>query len=184
MQNAEAELYEKQKESEAIIAKAEAEKNAEVCKADGIKAIALAEAEGIKAKGLAEAEGIKKRTEAMQEMSEAGILEMYFEKLPEITKELASPLANIDSITMYGNDNTARMTQDITKSLNEIVSGVNDSLGFDLKSMLGGFLGGGLASTLSQKDCDANSANLEIENIIVEDNEKCLLEDMEELDEY
>ena len=46
----------------------------------------IAEAEAVRAKALAEAEGLDKKAEAMQKMQEAAILQMYFEKLPDIAK--------------------------------------------------------------------------------------------------
>ena len=61
-----------------------------------------AEADAIKTKALAEAEGIQKKAEAMKQMGEAAVLEMYFKAMPEIAKNIAEPLAKVDRITMYG----------------------------------------------------------------------------------
>ena len=144
---ADADLYERQKQAEADIARAKADRQAKEEYAIGIKAVSLAEAEGIRAKGLAEAEGIDKKAIAMQKMQEAAILEMYFKALPEIAANVAKPLENIESITMYGEGNTANMIGDITKATNQITTGLSDGLGFDVKSMLAGFLGGKAAGT-------------------------------------
>lgn len=110
--------------------------------AEGIRAKAEAEAEGIRQKGLAEAEGIDKKAEAQKKMSNASILEMYFAAMPQIAQAVAAPLANVDSITMYGNDNQAKMVQDITTTINQIMKGVNDATGIDLNSVLAGCVGG------------------------------------------
>ncbi len=149
--NAEAERYEQEMAALALQKKAEAEKFAKEQAALAVKAQALAEAEGIRAKGeaeaqavkqkaLAEAEGIDKKAEAMKKYGEAAIYEMYFKALPEIAKSVAEPLSKVGSITMYGEGNAAKLTEDITKAMAQITSGVNDSLGIDLKSALGGFL--------------------------------------------
>lgn len=158
IQRADAILYEKQREAEAkkyaieqeamsLKSKAEAEKYAKIQEADGIKAKALAEAEGIKAKGIAEAQGIEKKAEAMAKMEEAAVLEMFFKVLPEVAANVAKPLENVDSITMYGEGNTSQMIGDITKSTNQIMAGLTDGLGIDIKSMLAGFMGGKLAGS-------------------------------------
>jgi len=155
-EQAEAQLYERQKEAEAekfevlqeaeaLKAQAQAEREAREQEAIGLKALALAEAEGIKAKGLAEAEGIEKKAQAMKLMEEAAVLEMYFKVLPEIAANVAKPLESIDKITMYGEGNSSKMVEDITKSTTQITEGLTEGLGIDVKSMLAGFLGGKVA---------------------------------------
>ena len=78
----------------------------------------------------------------MQKMQEAAILQMYFEKLPDIAKAVAEPLANIDSITMYGDGNTSNLVSDITTSTNQISSGLLDGMGISLKDLMGSLLTG------------------------------------------
>lgn len=108
--------------------------------AEGIEAKGKAEAEAIRLKALAEAEGIDKKAEAMKKYGEAAILEMYFKSLPDIAKNVAEPLKNIDKITMYGEGNNTKLVGDITKSITQISDGLNDSLGVDVKSLLAGAL--------------------------------------------
>ena len=115
--------------------------------AEGIAAKYAAEAEGIKAKGLAEAEGIDKKAEAQKKMGEASVLEMYFNAMPLIAQAVAAPLANVDSITMYGDGNQAKMVKDITTTMNQIMAGTKDATGIDLASVMSGFLGAKMADT-------------------------------------
>ncbi len=75
-------------------------------------------------------------------MDKAAIAEMYFNILPEVAKNVAAPLNNVDSITMYGDGNSTKMIGDITKSIDQVASGIGDSLGIDMKSILSGFVGG------------------------------------------
>ena len=156
---ADAELYETTNRAKAEIEKAKANRIAKEEEAIGIKAINIAEAEGIKARGLAEAEGIDKKAEAMAKMKEAAILEMFFDALPEIAKNVASPLNNVDSITMYGSGNTAQMIEDITKATTQITTGLSDGLGFDVKSMLAGFLGGNIGSRMNTMELREQAIN-------------------------
>lgn len=138
VQNADAEKNRMIMESEGYRAKALAE-------ADAIRAQALAEAEGIKAKLLAEAEGIQKKAEAMQMMGQAAVLEMYFNALPLIAENIAKPLNNVGSITMYGEGNSTKMISDITASMSQVIKGVTDGTGIDMQAVISGFLGGKIA---------------------------------------
>ena len=165
---AEAELVRRQKAAEAqayeAVQKAEAAKQAAALEAEarklmaeaeliqaqkeaeGIAAKYQAEAEGIRAKGLAEAEGIDKKAEAQKKMGEASVLEMYFQAMPLIAQAVAAPLANVDSITMYGEGNQAKMVGDITTSMNQIMAGVRDATGVDPMALIAGFMGGKIAN--------------------------------------
>ena len=165
---AEADLIKRQKDAEAKayeeIQKAEAEQRAAVARAEAMKAEAearmiaaqkeaegiaakyAAEAEGIRAKGIAEAEGIDKKAEAQKKMGEASVLEMYFKAMPLIAEAVAAPLSNVDSITMYGDGNQAKMVQDITTTMTQIMSGVKDATGIDPSTLLSAFAGTKLAN--------------------------------------
>lgn len=142
---ADAEAYERTKQADAEayerIKQADASKEQMIKEAEGIEAKGKAEAEAIRLKALAEAEGIDKKAEAMKKYGEAAILEMYFKSLPDIAKNVAEPLKNIDKITMYGEGNNTRLVGDITRSITQISDGLNDSLGVDVKSLLAGALG-------------------------------------------
>lgn len=143
--NAEADKFEREKEAEAMKATAEANKYAMEQEAEGIRKKALAEADAIKAKALAEAEGIAKKAEAMKQMGEAAVLEMYFKAMPEIAKNIAEPLAKVDKITMYGDGNSSKLMKDIMNTLNQVTDGMKESTGIDLSSILAGFTGAKIA---------------------------------------
>lgn len=149
--NAEAEKFEKEKEAEALKATAEAQKYAMEQEADGIRSKGLAEAEAIKAKALAEAEGIEKKAEAMKQMGEAAVLEMYFKAMPEIARNIAEPLAKVDKITMYGDGNSSKLVKDIMGTLTQVTDGLKESTGVDLQSVLAGFAGAKLADSNNEK---------------------------------
>ena len=129
---AEAELFETQKEAEAKRAIAEANKFAQLQEAEAIQAKGEAEAKAIELKLLAEAEGLDKKAEAMKKYGEAAITEMLVKALPEIAKAVATPLSNVDSITMYGSDNSAKMVGDIMTTMNQVTNG----MGLDIKELI------------------------------------------------
>lgn len=149
---AEAKKFETEKEADAMKAQAEAKKytmeqEAEAVRtrmeqeAAGIRTKGIAEAEAIRAKAIAEAEGIEKKAEAMAKMGEAAVLEMYFKALPEVVKNAAMPLSNVDKITMYGDGNSTKLMKDIMGTVVQITDGLKESTGVDLQSVLSGFLG-------------------------------------------
>lgn len=143
--DAEAKKFEVEKEAEALKAQSEAQKYSMEQEAEGIRTRGLAEAEAIRAKALAEAEGIEKKAEAMTKMGEAAILEMYFKALPEVVKNAATPLNNVDKITMYGDGNSAKLIKDIMGTVTQVTDGLKESTGVDLTAVLSGFLGGKVA---------------------------------------
>ncbi|MCH5344766.1 MAG: flotillin family protein [Acetatifactor sp.] len=144
--DAEAKQFEYEKEAEAMKKQAEAKRFTMEQEAEGIRTKGLAEAEAIRAKAVAEAEGIEKKAEAMTKMGEAAVLEMYFKALPEVVKNAALPLNNVDKITMYGDGNSARLMKDIMSTVVQVTDGMKESTGVDLSAVLAGFLGGKAAS--------------------------------------
>ncbi len=143
---AEADRFQREQEAEAQKAEAEAQKFARMQEAEGIAAVGQAEADAIRAKGLAEAEGINAKAEAMKKYGEAAVLEMYFKALPEVVRNAAAPLENVDKITMYGEGNSSRLVGDIINSTTKITDGLTEATGVDIKAILSGFLGGKMAS--------------------------------------
>lgn len=151
---AEAEKFEAEQQAEATKAASEAQKIAMENEAAGIRAKGEAEAAAIQAKELAKAEGILKKAEAMKRYGEAAqmdmqlqALETYFKQLPAIAQAVASPMSQIDSITMYGEGNTSKLTGDITKTIKQVTDGVKDATGLDPMAFLAGILGAKLGNS-------------------------------------
>ena len=161
---AEARKYELEQEAEMQKIKAEAEKVAKEKAAEALKIeaeakkeAALAEAAGIEAKGKAEADAILAKAEAMKQYGEAATLQLILDSnvLPDMIKAYSEPMAaamsQIDSITMYGEGNTAKLNEEITKNGTQIFAGLEKATGLDIKSLLAGFLGGKLLSNKPQE---------------------------------
>ena len=154
---AEAEKFEAEQEAEAKKALAEAIKEQGIAEAEAQKAKGEAEAAAIKAKAEAEAEGLMKKAEAMKNYQDAAVMDLqlsalqtYFEQLPAIAEAVAKPLTQVDKIVMYGDGNTAKLTEDIMKTVNQVSDGLSESMGIDLKTVLSSFLG----SSFSKKNVD------------------------------
>src|SRR5262244_1381742 len=96
---------------------AEAQKQKLIFEADGqaasTRATGEAEAEIIFKKGEAEAKAMNVKAEAYQEYNQAAVIDKLISNMPEIVKALASPLANVDKITIVstGNGNSAGLNK-------------------------------------------------------------------------
>ena len=152
---AEAERFEAEQKAEAIKAEAKAQKIAMENEAAGIKAKGEAEAAAIQAKALAEAEGILKKAEAMKLYGEAAQMDMklealkvYFEQLPAIAEATGKAYTNVDKIVMFG-DNGEKLTSGIINNVAQVSEGLSESLGIDLKGVLGSFLGASIADKIN-----------------------------------
>lgn len=162
--DAEASRYTEEQRAQAITKVADAEKQKAFAEAAAIKAKGEAEAEAVKARGLAEAEALDKKAEAMKKYGDAArqemqlkTLEKFFEQLPAVASNIAKPMEKIGNITMYGEGNTAKLTEDITKTLTQITNGLTDSVGIDLKTIVGSMFGAKLAGVGGTKVIESKS---------------------------
>ncbi|HVN82388.1 MAG TPA: SPFH domain-containing protein [Terriglobia bacterium] len=108
---------------------ANAEKQRLIAEADGraaaTRAQGNAEAEIIFKKGEAEAKAMNIKAEAYQEYNQAAVVDKLINGLPEVVRALASPLSNVDKITVIstGNGDSAglnKITGDMTKMAAQI----------------------------------------------------------------
>src|SRR5271169_6296272 len=108
---------------------AEAERSRTMVEAEGrasaIRAQGEAEAEIIFKKGDAEARAMNLKAEAYQEYNQAAVVDKLITGLPEVVKALASPLSNVDKITIVstGNGSSSGMHK-ITGDITEIAAQV------------------------------------------------------------
>lgn len=114
--------------------------------ADKIRLIGLAEAETTLAKGTAEAETKEKIAEAFKKYDEAAILSMIVEIMPQLVKEAAAPLGNIDKISVVDTGSgegggANRVTNYATNLLSTTQETLKETLGLDVKSLIEHFAG-------------------------------------------
>ncbi|MFZ3340448.1 MAG: SPFH domain-containing protein [Terriglobales bacterium] len=110
--------------------------------ASSIRQQGEAEAEIIFKKGEAEAKAMNVKAEAYQEYNQAAVIDKLFASMPEIVRALASPLANVDKITIVstGNGDAAGMnkiTGDITKMAAQVPALFETLSGMPLGELLG-----------------------------------------------
>src|SRR5712691_8613380 len=122
-----------------------AEKQRLMSEADGhasaIRAQGEAEAEIIFKKGEAEAKAMNVKAEAYQEYNQAAVIDKLLTGLPEVVRALASPLANVDKITIVstGNGDAAGMskvTGDITKMAAQVPALFETLSGMSINELL------------------------------------------------
>ncbi len=111
-------------------------------RASAIRAQGEAEAEIIFKKGDAEARAMNVKAEAFQEYNQAAVVDKLITGLPEIVKALASPLANVDKITIVstGNGHSAGMnkiTGDITEMAAQVPALFEALSGMQMSDLLG-----------------------------------------------
>ncbi|WP_047982215.1 flotillin family protein [Ornithinibacillus contaminans] len=130
-------------------AKADAEKVRVdgLAKAESQRAQGESEADIIRLKGLAEAEAKRKIAEAFEQFGQAAVLDMVIRMLPQYAKEIASPLGNIDKITVVdtgssGSDGGAnKVTGYATDLMATLQETLKASSGIDVKELLEGLVG-------------------------------------------
>lgn len=70
-------------------------------------------------------------------------------------EQVAKPLTAVDSIKMYGSGNAQKLVKETTSIVDQVASGLKDSTGIDLPSLLNGLI--------SNPDIDAGSAENSVE---------------------
>ena len=116
-------------ERQRIAVLAEAEKGRLTTEAEGraaaTRAQGEAEAEIIFRKGDAEARAMNVKAEAFQEYNQAAVIDKLLTGLPDVVRALATPLANVDKITIVSTGNgTSSGMHKITGDITEIAAQV------------------------------------------------------------
>jgi len=134
---AEANARMKNAEAEAFQIKAIGIQEAEIINAKG-----QAEANAIKLKLEAEAEGMLKKAEAYRQYGDAAVIQMIVEALPEMAKNIAAPMGEIDKIVVWDSGETGngggamKLVNNVTKTLTATTDAVGEMVGFDIKKAL------------------------------------------------
>src|SRR3954462_7171558 len=133
-------------EKQRILNLAEAEKQRQIAEAEGrasaIRAQGEAEAEIIFKKGEAEAKAMNVKAEAYQEYNQAAVVDKLITGLPEIVRAMASPLSQVDKITIVstGNGDSAGMskiTGDMAKMAAQVPALFEALSGMQMSELLG-----------------------------------------------
>src|SRR5690625_2902580 len=116
--------------------------------AEAEKAKGFAEADVIREQGLAEAEAKTKIAEAFDLYGQAAIMDMVLDMLPTYAKEIASPLGNIDKITVVdtgGGDGKGGGAGKVSGYATDLMATLQETLkassGIDVKNLLETYAG-------------------------------------------
>jgi flotillin len=123
------------------LAEAEAEKARGEAKAEVERMEGLAEAEIIRAKGLAEAEAKEKLAEAFEKYGQAAVLDLIAKMLPELAKQVAQPLGNIDKITVIDSSGSegsgaSKVSNYVTNLMAQTPEMVKQVSGIDINQLI------------------------------------------------
>jgi flotillin len=111
-------------------------------RASSIRAQGEAEAEIIFKKGEAEAKAMNVKAEAYQEYNQAAVVDKLITGMPEVVKALASPLANVDRITVVSTGNgeaagLSKVTGDLAKMAAQVPALFETLTGMNVSELLG-----------------------------------------------
>jgi len=121
-------------EAEQFRLEAEAKGMAEAKRIQGI-----IEAELVEKIGKAEAGALREKAASWNAFSEPAMLQLMFEKLPELAREMAAPISKIDKIVMVSNDGkmgTSKITGEMAAMMSQLPMVVKEMTGFDLEQFV------------------------------------------------
>lgn len=156
------------------IAKAEIEERQGLATARVREADGLAEAKVILEKGRAEAEAKRLLAEAIAKHGEVVIIEKLIDMLPLYAREIAAPLANIESVKIYdmggsngeGGSGVANYARSITETLTQLQEPLNDMTGINVKELFSNLAKRGVFST-GEPNGDGSEATKAIANVLL-----------------
>ncbi|MHA7189133.1 flotillin family protein [Arthrobacter sp. MDT2-16] len=99
-----------------------------------------AEAGSAEARGKAEAAGIAAQAEAYEKFNQAAILSKVLEVLPAMAREIAAPMAAIDTMTVVSNDGASQLSKNVSSGVHQTTQMVKDTTGLDIIALLGDLL--------------------------------------------
>ncbi|MBC8459470.1 MAG: flotillin family protein [Deltaproteobacteria bacterium] len=170
---AEADKYQIEKQAEAEkfkaeaigLGEAEAIGTAGFAEAEAERIKGIAEAEVIKATGEAEAEAMMKKAEAWQSYNKAAITEILIEKLPEIAKAVAEPLAKTEKIIMISGSSGAgvsKITSGATNILAQLPPILEGLSGVSVKDLIGKISGVKTMEEVATEDIEDAEVDMDV----------------------
>ena len=139
-------------EAEAIegAKRGEAEKARRIAEADALRAEGDAQGAAILASGQAEATAMEKKAEAFAQYNEAAVLQMLIEILPKVAAELASPMGNIDKLTVISTDGAGQLPKQVTDNLTQTLEMLKGTTGIDVQQLIQRYAGGAPAPSAAE----------------------------------
>jgi flotillin len=117
------------------VAQGAAERARRVAAAEALRLEGDAEAASILARGDAEATAMEKKATAYEQYGQAAILDLLADMLPQLVKEAAAPLANVDTMTVISTDGASQITKSAAQNVTQGLQLATDLLGIDLAAL-------------------------------------------------
>ena len=136
-----------------------AEKSRRVAEAEATRAEGEAQAAAILATGQAEAEAMNKKADAFARYNDAAVLQMLVEILPQVAKEVAGPMSNIDKLTVVSTDGAGAVPKNVTNGVVQTMELLKNTTGVDLEKLVHGYTdGAGVVPSEAEESSTAPSA--------------------------
>lgn len=117
------------------LAQGAAERARRVAAAEALRLEGEAEASAILARGDAEATAMEKKANSYEQYGQAAILDLLATMLPQLVKEAAAPLANVDKMTVISTDGASQITKSAAQNVTQGLQLASDLLGIDLAAL-------------------------------------------------
>ncbi|NOW00750.1 flotillin [Isoptericola chiayiensis] len=136
--NKKAAIQDAEAAAEAVRRAGEADRDKQVAMAAGIRAEGEARAAATEAEGRAEAAATDAKAEALKKYGEAALVQELIERLPEIVRAAAEPIASIQGMTVVSTDGASAITKNVSDVLGEGQAVVKELTGIDINQLLAG----------------------------------------------
>ena len=113
----------------------EAEKARRIAEAEAVRAEGEAAAAAILAKGNAEAAAMEKKAEAYSHYNQAAVLEMLVRVLPDVAREVAAPMGNIEKLTVISADGANELPKQVGQNVVQVMEMLKNTTGIDLQTL-------------------------------------------------
>ncbi|WP_022887525.1 flotillin family protein [Glaciibacter superstes] len=144
--------------AEAAVTAANGDRDSRIATAAAVREEGEANADAIRARGAAEAEATRLSAEAVAQQSEAFLQLRMVEMLPEIARQLAAPMGNIDQLTVISTDGASQLTKNVASGFTEVDGVLSSTMGVGIKDLLGSLVGGTAAGAAFAKGADGASS--------------------------
>ena len=119
-----------------------------------------AEAASILARGDAEATAMAKKATAYEQYGQAAVLDLLADMLPQLVKEAAAPLANVDKMTVISTDGASQLTKNAAQNVTQGLQLVSDLLGIDLAQLFRNLANQGVNTELQPTEPPASTPSV------------------------
>jgi flotillin len=143
--------------AEAVRRAGEAERDRQIAHAMGVKAEGEARAAAIEAGGRAEAAATDAKAEALKKYGEAALVQELIERLPDIVRAAAEPIASIQGMTVVSTEGASALTRNVAAVLGEGQGVVKQLTGVDINQLIAGIAGGKLGGAVPANGTQAQA---------------------------